>query len=135
MKFRYYITITLILFLFSTLLYAKKKNFFGPWDSKIIKKEHKLDLKKLYQPSTASWSMNRFIRIFQLYITPQDGPNCRYSPTCSQYGLICINRYGLFMGIIMSADRYLRCNPVGAWGYDHPEDNYFLDNKNKKDDK
>ncbi|MBU1075640.1 MAG: membrane protein insertion efficiency factor YidD [Spirochaetes bacterium] len=69
---------------------------------------------------------NRFIRIFQIYISPQDGPNCRYSPTCSRYATECIDQYGIITGTIMAADRYMRCNPFGTWGKDLPQDNYIF---------
>jgi len=117
---------------FTKAVYAES-NKFGPWNSKLVKAEQKKQSTARKMPSTASWFLNRFIRFFQLYISPQDGPNCRYSPTCAKYGEICINHYGPFLGVIMAADRFMRCNPFGAWGKDSPEDNYFW-NKNKKKD-
>ena len=107
----------------------QNKKPFGPWHSKLVKIEQKKKTTAREAPSTASWFFNRFIRMFQLYISPQDGPNCRYSPTCAKYGEICINRYGPFIGVIMTADRFMRCNPFGSWGKDPPEENYFWDKK------
>ncbi len=135
MKCRLYILIIIILMAISiNILPAKpKKNKnFGPWNSKLVKNEQKKIHTVRQLPSTTSWFFNRFIRIFQLYISPQDGPNCRYHPTCAKYGEICINRYGLFLGIIMTADRYMRCNPFGPTGRDLPEENYFRDKKKNK---
>lgn len=122
------IILILISISFSFKVYSKTKNF-GPWDTKLVKTERHT-LKKVYPaPSTSSWVLNRFIRIFQIYISPQDGPNCRYSPTCSQYARISINQYGIIMGMIMGADRYMRCNPFGSWGEDHPHDNHIWSEK------
>ncbi len=102
---------------------------FGPFNTTLVKKE----TEKVYSPSpfssTPSLVFQRFILAFQIYISPQDGPNCRYTPTCSRYAAIAINDYGPFLGIIMSSDRYLRCNPFGAWGRDWPSDNYFFKHK------
>ena len=65
------------------------------------------------------------IRIFQVFVSPQDGPSCMYSPTCSRYGLISLRRYGFITGLLMTGDRWLRCNPFGYPGDDLPEENYF----------
>ena len=69
----------------------------------------------------AEWA----IRLFQIFVSPQDGPSCMYSPTCSRYGYLSVSRYGFFTGMLMAGDRWLRCNPFGYPGEDQPEDNYF----------
>ncbi len=51
------------------------------------------------------------IRFFQLFISPQDGPNCRHTPVCSAYGRDAVKKYGFFFGSVMTGDRLLRCNP------------------------
>ncbi len=43
---------------------------------------------------------------------------CRYTPTCSEYMEISINRFGLFKGIYLGIKRIIRCNPFGSYGYD-----------------
>ena len=126
-----HVLLIIFTFIFFRPLFAKEIPF-RPWNSKIVKVEKKPQYKYSQMPSTASWTLNRFVRFFQIYISPQDGPNCRYIPTCAKYAQICINKYGPFLGIIMFADRYMRCNPAGAWGMDTPEDNYFWHKKNKK---
>ncbi len=105
---------------------------FGPWNTKLVKKEKNKNQTNHTQPvvSTPGWVLIKFIRFFQVVISPQDGPNCRYTPTCSQYALICIRDYGPLIGLIMAADRYMRCNPLGAWGRDLPSENYFWGSSN-----
>ncbi|MEG0996323.1 MAG: membrane protein insertion efficiency factor YidD, partial [Clostridia bacterium] len=52
-------------------------------------------------------------------------PSCRFQPTCSQYALTAIERYGAWRGGWMAAWRLLRCNPFCKGGYDPvPEDLY-----------
>ncbi|MBN2159831.1 MAG: membrane protein insertion efficiency factor YidD [Spirochaetes bacterium] len=58
------------------------------------------------------------IRIFQIWISPQDGPNCRFRPVCSAYGKIAVERYGAFLGGVLAGDRILRCNPFSKPGDD-----------------
>lgn len=111
----------LIIFCINTSLYAE----FGPWETTLVKKEKSIKKTEDKNYSTLGWVFIRFIRFFQIVISPQDGPNCRYHPTCSQYALISIKEYGPVVGLVMSADRYLRCNPLGAWGTDLPAENYF----------
>jgi len=57
------------------------------------------------------------IRFYQRCISPLTPPSCRYYPTCSQYAIEAITRYGL-KGVWMAIKRILRCNPWGGSGYD-----------------
>ena len=58
------------------------------------------------------------IRFYQRYISPMKGTKCPYIPTCSQYGLEAIEKYGAVKGSILAAWRILRCNPFSKGGYD-----------------
>lgn len=44
--------------------------------------------------------------------------SCRYTPTCSNYAIEAIEKYGIFKGSYLSIKRILRCNPFGSFGYD-----------------
>ena len=50
------------------------------------------------------------IRLYQKFISSQDGPTCNFRPTCSHFGMACIQEYGVARGILLTADRLLRCN-------------------------
>lgn len=58
------------------------------------------------------------IRVFQIWISPLDGPSCRYQPVCSAYGKIAVQKYGAFLGGILAGDRILRCNIFSKSGTD-----------------
>lgn len=58
------------------------------------------------------------IRIYQMAISPWMGPKCRFTPTCSNYGLEALKRHGLFKGVWLTAKRVSRCHPWGGSGYD-----------------
>jgi uncharacterized protein len=58
------------------------------------------------------------IRFYQKVISPWMGPQCRFTPTCSQYGLIAFRRYGVFKGLWLTVKRLARCHPWGGSGYD-----------------
>lgn len=60
------------------------------------------------------------IRFYQKAISPWLGANCRFHPTCSQYTLEAIEKYGPIRGIFKGAYRILRCNPWNRGGYDPP---------------
>lgn len=64
------------------------------------------------------------IRFYRQSLSPmKSGPSCRYVPTCSQYAITAIERYGAFKGGLMAFWRVLRCNPFSKGGYDPvPED-------------
>ena len=65
------------------------------------------------------------IRMFQVFISPQDGPNCRHTPTCSTYARIAVAKHGAFFGSFMSGERLLRCNPFRPPEIDPVPDRIF----------
>ncbi|NLM14952.1 MAG: membrane protein insertion efficiency factor YidD [Clostridiaceae bacterium] len=62
--------------------------------------------------------MIRVIGWYQRHISPQLGSRCKYLPSCSQYAIEAIERYGPLRGGLKSAWRILRCNPFSKGGYD-----------------
>ena len=59
------------------------------------------------------------IRLYQLLISPLLPPNtCKYEPSCSQYAVDALRKYGLVRGLILAAWRVLRCNPWSHGGHD-----------------
>ena len=60
----------------------------------------------------------KMIRLYQIYISPMKRTNCPYIPTCSQYGLEAIEKYGALKGGLLAVWRILRCNPFSHGGYD-----------------
>ncbi len=58
------------------------------------------------------------IRFYRKNISPNTPPSCKFTPTCSQYGLEAIERFGAFRGGLMTLWRILRCNPFSKGGYD-----------------
>ncbi len=58
------------------------------------------------------------ILFYQKQISPFLGKNCRFSPTCSQYALQAIQKYGALRGGWLTLKRILRCNPFCKGGYD-----------------
>ena len=55
--------------------------------------------------------MIHMIRLYQKYISPMKRTKCPYIPTCSQYGLEAIQKYGALKGGLLAVWRILRCNP------------------------
>ncbi|MBD1425072.1 membrane protein insertion efficiency factor YidD [Sphingobacterium arenae] len=64
------------------------------------------------------WFFVLIIRFYQLFISPFLGANCRYTPTCSQYGKEAILKHGPFRGGYLAIRRILRCHPWGGHGHD-----------------
>ena len=58
------------------------------------------------------------IRFYQRRISPARPPCCRFIPTCSQYALEAIEKYGALKGGLLALWRILRCNPFSSGGYD-----------------
>ncbi len=55
------------------------------------------------------------VRMYQLVLSPLLPSSCRYTPTCSQYTIEAIKKYGVFKGIWLGLKRIWRCNPW-CWG-------------------
>ncbi|WP_315117042.1 membrane protein insertion efficiency factor YidD [uncultured Clostridium sp.] len=66
--------------------------------------------------------MKRFlvylINFYRNNVSPLKRPCCKFYPTCSQYALDAINKYGALKGTFMAVIRILRCNPFSKGGYD-----------------
>jgi uncharacterized protein len=58
------------------------------------------------------------IRGYQYMISPLLPPSCRYTPTCSQYGVEAIKKHGPFKGGYLTVKRVCSCHPWGGHGYD-----------------
>jgi len=62
--------------------------------------------------------LKALIYIYRLVISPLLRPRCRFLPTCSQYALDAIDRYGAYKGGILALKRLCRCHPWGGHGFD-----------------
>lgn len=60
----------------------------------------------------------RVIQFYQSFISPLLPDSCRYTPTCSQYGIEAVKKYGPLKGLWLTFKRILRCNPFCKGGYD-----------------
>lgn len=60
------------------------------------------------------------IRIYQKFISPALPSRCRFRPTCSQYALEAIEKYGALRGGLLAVWRLLRCNPFNKGDYYDP---------------
>lgn len=59
------------------------------------------------------------IVFYQRFISPMRPPTCRYYPSCSQYALTAIQRFGPVRGTWLAVRRLLRCHPWSPGGVDH----------------
>ena len=58
------------------------------------------------------------IRFYQFFLSPIKGPTCRFYPTCSDYTLQALNKYGVCKGSVKAIVRILKCHPFHPGGYD-----------------
>lgn len=72
------------------------------------------------------------IRFYQKYISSRTPPCCRFYPTCSQYGVEALERFGALKGGLMTVWRILRCNPFNPGGFDPVPEKKRKDKKYKK---
>jgi hypothetical protein len=60
----------------------------------------------------------QLLRAYKWAISPMFPPACRYVPTCSEYAMEAVERYGAVRGGLMAVWRLLRCHPFAHGGYD-----------------
>ncbi len=65
-----------------------------------------------------TWLFIGLIRFYQGALSPYLPPSCRYTPTCSEYGLEAIRKHGPFRGGWLTVRRLSSCHPWGGSGYD-----------------
>ena len=58
------------------------------------------------------------IKTYQYTLSPLLGASCRYQPSCSQYGIEALKKYGFFKGGYLTVKRILSCHPWGGHGHD-----------------
>ena len=58
------------------------------------------------------------IRFYRGFLSPLMPPSCRYIPTCSEYAMIAVEKYGAAKGSFLAIKRILRCHPFHKGGYD-----------------
>ena len=74
--------------------------------------------KKASWRSWTIWLPVNLIRLYQIFLSPYMGRQCRYTPTCSNYALEALRKHGLLRGSWLAIKRILRCAPWGGSGYD-----------------
>jgi putative membrane protein insertion efficiency factor len=60
------------------------------------------------------------VRVYQWTLSPIFGRQCRFQPTCSNYMIQAVEKYGAFRGALKGIWRIVRCNPFCRGGYDPP---------------
>jgi hypothetical protein len=58
------------------------------------------------------------IKFYRRFLSPMLPPSCRFIPTCSEYSITAIQRFGFIKGSYLSIRRIVRCHPGGDYGYD-----------------
>jgi putative membrane protein insertion efficiency factor len=67
-----------------------------------------------------SWLLIGLVRLYQLFLSPIFGRQCRFTPTCSQYFILAVRKYGAVSGACRGVLRICRCHPFHPGGYDPP---------------
>ena len=74
---------------------------------------------KFFIPSLLKFLFINIIKIYQRFISPFFPSSCKFSPSCSKYGIEAINKYGALKGTFLTFKRIMRCNPWNKrGGYD-----------------
>lgn len=112
--------------LFLTAITPVFADNFGPWNTHLKTGDaltasphtHRISADNAFVYNGVQGGAYIMIRFFQVAISPQDGPACRYTPVCSAYGRLAVQRFGAFLGALLAGDRILRCNPYNPPGTD-----------------
>jgi putative membrane protein insertion efficiency factor len=67
-----------------------------------------------------AWLLVAAVRLYQITLSPWIGQSCRFEPTCSNYMIQAVHKYGFWRGLGRGLRRIGRCHPLHAGGYDPP---------------
>ena len=70
------------------------------------------------QAQPSAWLARGAIRAYQAILSPILPTQCKFTPTCSHYGLMCVRKYGTLRGSLLITWRLIRCSPLTHGGYD-----------------
>ncbi|MBK8626135.1 MAG: membrane protein insertion efficiency factor YidD [Saprospiraceae bacterium] len=106
---------------------ALKNNF-------IQSKKSTLDPTIIHKASDAEYeglaakSLRQLFTIYKSYFSSQDVNSCNFHPSCSEYGLLSVRKFGVIKGGMMTFDRMIRCNPFSLASYTYdPSKKRFID--------
>ena len=74
------------------------------------------------------------VRLYRKFISPILPDSCRFTPSCSQYAIEAIDKFGAIRGTILATYRILRCNPFCRGGYDPVPDKFTFKRQELKYD-
>lgn len=118
-------TFCLLIVIFSNSSYANESSdlAFILQVNPIIKEKRQEAIRVEPQESSElKFAATALIRLYQVFVSSQDGPSCGFSPSCSRFGMAVVKEYGIMRGVLLTADRLLRCNGSQAQHY-HKEPN------------
>ena len=75
-----------------------------------------------------------FIKLYRKFISPILPQSCRFTPSCSEYAIEAIDKFGAIRGTILASYRILRCNPFCRGGYDPVPDKFTFKRQEMKSD-
>jgi putative membrane protein insertion efficiency factor len=61
------------------------------------------------------------IKLYQKTVSPMFGQRCKYHPSCSEYAVQAVRKFGILRGLVLAGWRLLRCNPWSHGGFDPVE--------------
>ena len=61
-----------------------------------------------------------FIKFYKVLLSPILPSSCKFYPTCSDYMILSIEKYGILKGLLKGIWRIIRCNPISKGGIDYP---------------
>ena len=73
---------------------------------------------KLFISNSFKLLFINIIKIYQRFVSPFFPSSCKFSPSCSKYGIEAINKYGVLKGSVLTVKRILKCNPWSKGGFD-----------------
>jgi len=75
---------------------------------------------RLFHLQSMRWLLIHLVLLYRVTLGPYLGGNCRYQPSCSEYAIDAVNKYGALRGGWRAIKRICRCHPLGGSGYDPP---------------
>ena len=99
------------------LIFEKLNNF---------DEQEKSYYKYIDNKTTIEHTFSSLFFLYKTFISSQDGSVCSFHPSCSEFGVISIKKYGVIRGVLKTSDRFLRCHGLSPEKYDFIEEKNLL---------
>lgn len=120
-------TTSFLIFSFIGITFGQSNDKVLAYKDLLAEKKHKPHYKAAEENKNEIESLfSGLFKVYKNFISSQDGSNCVFYPSCSEYGLLAVKKYGVLLGTANTMDRLTRCNGLSPEKYEWTKDRTLM---------